>query len=52
MTLKRHSKQHVEANPDGFEAEELIRLLNRRVEEIVFVVTRTLEGSTQTLEPP
>ena len=50
LTLKRHMEQHNEAKPDGFEAEELMRLLNRGVKEIMFAVTHTLEGSTQTLE--
>ena len=39
-------EQHVEAKPDGFEAQELMRLLNRGVDEIVFSVSHTLEGST------
>ena len=43
-------EQHIEAKPDGFEAQELMRLLYRGVKEIVFAVTHTLEGSTQTLE--
>lgn len=43
-------EQHVEAKPDGFETEELMRLLNRGATEIVFAVTHTLEGSKQTLK--
>lgn len=39
-------EQHVEAKPDGFEAQELMRLLNSGVDEIVFSVSYTLEGST------
>ena len=50
LALKRHMEQHVEAKPDGFETEELMRLLNRGATEIVFAVTHTLEGSKQTLK--
>ena len=39
-------EQHVEAKPDGFEDHELMRFLNRGVDEIVFSVSYTLEGST------
>ena len=50
LTLKRHMEQQVRATPKYRRADQLRRLIDTGIDEIVFAVSHTLEGSKQTLE--
>ena len=50
LTLKRHMEQQLRATPKDIQTDQLRRLVDTGIEEIVFAVSHTLEGSKQTLE--
>ena len=50
LTLKRHMEQQLRATPNYRQADQLRRLIDTGIKEIVFAVSHTLEGSKQTLE--
>ena len=50
LALKRHVEQQVRATPDDSSAEKLTALMNSGTREIVFEVSRTIKGLSQTLE--
>lgn len=50
LTLKRHMEQQLRATPKDIQTDQLQRLVDTGIEEIVFAVSHTLEGSKQTLE--
>ena len=50
LALKRHVEQQVRATPDDSSAEKVAALMKSGSREIVFEVSRTIKGLSQTLE--
>ena len=50
LALKRHVEQQVRATPDDSSAEKVAALMKSGSREIVFQVSRTIKGLSQTLE--